>query len=187
MTDEQLDKLHKLNTLRKDGIISEDEFEKQKRQILAPKAPVLISSDGKRVITPTSSSSKKLRNWVFGLGGTFIVFFLLLVATDKKKVPAESEEEAEVKVMSARDSLNALYTITSVFLRGSMKNPDSYDEVSHHEYFVEREAKDRKKKKFPRFRVLIRYRATNSFNAIITEEKLFNYDKDMKLINIEDR
>ena len=37
MTDEQIDKLHKLNTLRKDGIISEVEFEKQKREILGIK------------------------------------------------------------------------------------------------------------------------------------------------------
>ena len=78
MTNQQVDKLYKLNILHKDGVISDAEFEEQKRQILAFKGPVFISSNGRRIIKPGSSSSKKLRNWILCLIGGFIVVFLIV-------------------------------------------------------------------------------------------------------------
>ena len=160
---------------------------------------MIVSSSGKVIEAKKTGNFTKYL--ILGIG---VFFFIGVIATGVSRLFMTPEElaiekrqqdstakaqavlEKENDLAKARkDTIQKLYFASKLAIKGSMKNPDSYDEVDHKEYFVIKEKKDFKKKNFPYIQVYIKYRGTNSFNAIVTAEKLFSYDKNMNLIKVE--
>ncbi|MBA4852958.1 SHOCT domain-containing protein [Emticicia sp. BO119] len=82
MTEEQLLKLERINNLRKDGVISQAEFEKLKRDIVGDASPVFVGRDGKVI----SQKSGKNRNvWGYLIGLIVIIAILGKLLSPKEK------------------------------------------------------------------------------------------------------
>lgn len=92
MTEEQLRKLERLNELKNNGGITDVEYEKEKREILGDKSPIITDADGK-VIIP---DSKQNRKFLLGCFSIFVIIgFISYLLRDNK---VEENQSAEVAV-----------------------------------------------------------------------------------------
>lgn len=129
MTEEQLRKLERLNTLKNKGGITEVEYEKEKREILGDESSIIIGADEK-VIIPSSESNRKilLRIIAFFLTVSFIGF---LFRNCDKKVEVKQISKVETtplidSVQLKKDRIKAEENLTKYFLI----EEDEFDKVA---------------------------------------------------------
>lgn len=80
------------------------------------------------------------------------------------------------------DTLLRAYHAAESLLKQSLRDPNSYEEISHKQYFV----KAGKKKKNPYVQVVIDYRARNGFGGMNVDRKIFDFNKSMGLAKVSE-
>jgi hypothetical protein len=127
----------------------------------------------------------------------YLIGFLILGAigfiieklpkSDEQKAKDIEESEAKknadsLKIIETKrtDSLTNCYIFAETQLKKGLKDPNSYERISHQEFFVKN---DSKKEKIY-IQVVIEYSATNSFGGRIREKRCFDFDKLTDLIEV---
>ena len=89
----------------------------------------------------------------------------------------ESENDKATKAanelaQARQDTLTGNYYDCKRLLKAGLKDPDSFDEISHEaNYVLQEEASN------PYIQVIISYRAKNSFGGYVVGKQLYNYDR----------
>jgi hypothetical protein len=123
-------------------------------------------------------------NWWKVFGGFIIVLIIVSMIQNcnnpKPNTSDVSKSQIENEYNSKNeDSLYKAYKISYRLLKNNLKDSDSFDEIEHKRYFIAK----KKKKENTHIQIYIKYRAKNSFGEYVIEEKYFNYDKNLNLIN----
>jgi hypothetical protein len=125
-------------------------------------------------------------NWWKVFGGFMVVSIIVsliqncnnpnnnITAVSKSQIEIENEYNSKKE-----DSLYKAYKISYRLLKNNLKDSDSFDEIEHKRYFIAK----KKKKENTHIQIYIKYRAKNSFGGYVVEEKYFNFDKNLNLIN----
>lgn len=122
-------------------------------------------------------------NWWKVFGGFMIVSIIVSMIQNcnnpKPNTSGVLKSQIENEYNSKReDSLYKAYKTSYRFLKNNLKDSDSFDEIEHKRYFIVK----KKKKENTHIQIYIKYRAKNSFGGYVVEEKCFNFDKKLNLI-----
>ena len=132
--------------------------------------------------------------------GTFLTSIMVLIALLYSNATMPTSEELAHQQASADslkiqeykiDSINQIelqrkaqlteaYYSAKNILKEYLNDSDSYQEVSHEEYYI-----SKKKKSDPYAQVILKYRAKNAFGAMILDSKIFDFDKNMNIIKVQ--
>ena len=122
-------------------------------------------------------------NWWKVFGGFIVVSIIVSMIQNcnnpKPNTSDVSKSQIENEYNSKReDSLYKAYKTSYRFLKNNLKDSDSFDEIEHKRYFIVK----KKKKEKAHIQIYIKYRAKNSFGGYVVEEKYFNFDKNLNII-----
>jgi hypothetical protein len=110
--------------------------------------------------TPTK---KKMALWK-KLSIAFVITIILFeISQSLEKSPGASKRP--------QSKLTMAYVVARRTLKEGLKDPDSYQEIGHKEYYDA--GADSAKNNM---QVIIQYRAKNSFGGFVVEKKAFNFD-----------
>lgn len=114
--------------------------------------------------TESSPAKSKMALWK-KLGIGLIIFIVLF------KVAEGFNSDSVESTKRPQSKLNMAYVVAKRTLKEGLKDPDSFQEISHKEYY-ESGADSAKNN----MQVVIEYRAKNSFGGYALEKKAFNFD-----------
>lgn len=112
-----------------------------------------------------------------------IILINMIVPKPDKNSP-EAKEQARIDSVNAQidaenKKLSDAYYHSLVLLKKSLKDPDSFEEIEHKEYYVKQE---KGKNDNVYAQVIIAYRAKNSFGGYVVSRQLFDYDENFNLL-----
>lgn len=131
---------------------------------------------------------QKLKTWQKWLLGFFIFVLLVNICSDKPtpeelKAQKEAEVNGEIRKkelaeeQKKQDKLYNAYYLAKKMVEGTLKDPDSYEELDHNQHYIN------KTKKGATIEVILQYTATNSFGGRIKTTQTVLFDDDLNFID----
>ncbi len=124
-----------------------------------------------------SKEKQKKRNkriWIFVAISIAFFTIVMFIPSDGS---SSSSSTAQTKEVVTNSSLDSSVSQVKVWMRSNLKDPDSLE-------YLEWSAVQ--KTNTGDYRVRVKYRAKNSFNAVVIENKLFTLDSNGVVIDVVD-
>lgn len=121
-----------------------------------------------------NSPSKKMATWKKALIGLMVLIIGVVI---KGMVDPGTEAAIALEPKRTQKKLTDAYVRASIVLKKNMKDPESFEEISHDEYYL-----DNKDSASNKIEVLIKYRSKNSFGGYVVGKKGFTVDSSGTVI-----